>query len=141
MDRTAREQVPVSKQPHSAARGHSIQGPGEKPAEKCQTKAGPSSQQGCQAAEEKFHKISRCIQQEGDARHSEQETGQQKASARVRSDQEDNKEAMLSNRWTGQQGASVKQLGGQEVIPDSQANGQSFGRTPPHSQQVERIKK
>jgi len=46
---------------------------------------------------------------------------------------------MLLNRWTGQQVVSVKQLAGQEVMPDSQAKGQDF-RTTPHSQQVERIK-
>lgn len=47
---------------------------------------------------------------------------------------------MRSSRWTGQQGASVKQLGGPEVTPDSQAKGQGFRRTPPHAQQVKNKK-
>lgn len=57
-------------------------------------KAVPNSQQVCQAAEEQFRKVSRCTQQEGDARHLEQETGQRKANAHVQSDRKDNKEAI-----------------------------------------------
>lgn len=46
---------------------------------------------------------------------------------------------MLVNRWTGQQVVTVKQLADQEAMPVSQAKGQDFRRTMPHSQQVERI--
>lgn len=46
---------------------------------------------------------------------------------------------MPGNRWTGQQVVTVKQLAGQEAMPDSQAKGQDFRRTTPHSQQVEKI--
>lgn len=46
---------------------------------------------------------------------------------------------MPGNRWTGQQVVTVKQLAGQEAMPDSQAKGQDFRRTMPHSQQVEKI--
>lgn len=49
-------------------------------------KAVPNSQQVCQAAEEQFHKVSRCTQQKGNARHLEQETGQPEANAHVQSD-------------------------------------------------------
>lgn len=49
-------------------------------------KAVPNIQQVCQAAEEQFHKVSRCTQQEGNARHLEQEPGQQEANAHVQSD-------------------------------------------------------
>lgn len=57
-------------------------------------KAVLNSQQVCQAAEEQLRKVSRCTQQEGDARHSEQETGQRKANAHVQSGRKDNKEAI-----------------------------------------------
>lgn len=46
---------------------------------------------------------------------------------------------MPANRWTGQWVVTVKQLAGQEAMPDSQAKDQDFRRTMPHSQQVERI--
>lgn len=46
---------------------------------------------------------------------------------------------MPANRWTGQWVVTVKQLAGQEAMPDSQAKDQDFRRTMTHSQQVERI--
>lgn len=80
----------MSKQPHNTARAHCVQGPGEKPGGKCQTKAGPSSQQVCQAAEEKSaDALSRKV-----TKNSEQETGQQKASAHVCLGQEYNEQVM-----------------------------------------------
>lgn len=103
-------------------------------------KAVPNIQQVCQAAEEQFHKVSRCTQQEGNARHWSRRQGSRRPMlVHNQTERTIRRRHVPVSRWTGQEVVTVKQLAGQETMPDSQAKGQDLRRTMPHSQQVERI--